>query len=151
MAMIVLDLGQAFASFGKVLVVVQVARIARDAVIVAHIDRLRHLLACHKGFKQFLSMTRADHLHLRIQILRIDLRVCLFQRLCQDRQSSRRRLLNKEISIFSMHKCINTRSTASSSVIMKRGHIRICDRNCLATHHLLHPKEEYRTHGLPSH
>ena len=147
MAMIVLDLGQAFASFGKVLVVVQVTRIARDAVIVAHIDRFRHLLACHKGFKQFLSMTRTDHLHLRIQILRIDLRVCLFQRLCQDRQSGCRRFLHEQVTVMPMCKGIDHQVDRIIQRHHEARHLRVGNRDRFTLFHLFHPE---RDHGTPA-
>ena len=77
MAMIVLDLGQAFASFGQVLVVVQVARIARNPVVVAHIDRLSHLLSGNQRLVKFLTVARTDHLDLRLTVFRINLGVNL--------------------------------------------------------------------------
>ena len=152
MAVIVLDLGQAFASFGEELVVVQIARIARDTVIVAHIDRFRHLLTCHKGFKQFLTMTRTDHLHLRFQVLRIDLSVGLFQRLCQDGQSGCRRFLYEQVTVMPMRKRIDHQVDRIIQCHHETRHLRIGNRDRFTLFHLFHPQRDHRTparHHIP--
>ena len=77
--MVVLDLRNILAALGEEFVVVQVPRIARNTVIVPHVDRLGHLLACNERFVELFAVPRADHLHLRLAVFRINLRIGLLQ------------------------------------------------------------------------
>ena len=75
--MVILNMGEIFAAFREELVVVQVARIARNPVVVAHIDRLSHLLSGNQRLVKFLTVARTDHLDLRLTVFRINLGVNL--------------------------------------------------------------------------
>lgn len=65
-AVVVLDARDLLVALGEILVIVEVARVARNAVIVAHVDRLGHLLAGHQRLVELLAVARAYDLHLRL-------------------------------------------------------------------------------------
>ena len=75
MAVIVLYTGNILIAFREELVIVQVTGVAGDAVVVAHVDSLCHLLAGYQCLIQFLAVARADGLHLRLTVFRIILKL----------------------------------------------------------------------------
>ena len=79
MAVIVLYTGNILIAFREELVIVQVTGVAGNAVVVAHVDSLCHLLAGYQCLIQFLAVARTDGLHLRLTVFRINLRVCFLQ------------------------------------------------------------------------
>ena len=79
MAVIVLYTGNILIAFREELVIVQITGVAGDAVVVAHVDSLCHLFAGYQCLIQFLAVARADGLHLRLTVFRINLRVCFLQ------------------------------------------------------------------------
>ena len=92
MAVIVLYTGNILIAFREELVIVQITGVAGDAVVVAHVDSLCHLFAGYQCLIQFLAVARADGLHLRLTVFRINLRVCFLQGLRQYIQGSGRYL-----------------------------------------------------------
>lgn len=65
MRMIIFNTRHLFIALHEKLDIIQVARITRDAIIIAHIFRLSHFLTGDKRFVQFLAMACANHLNFR--------------------------------------------------------------------------------------
>ena len=121
MAVIVLYTGNILIAFREELVIVQVTGVAGDAVVVAHVDSLCHLFAGYQCLIQFLAVARADGLHLRLTVISDQP-----ARMFPSRPAPVHPRWRQELSARTSHRCARaqthrfTRSTASSSVIMKR-------------------------------
>ena len=62
--MIVLDTGHILIALSEEFVIIEIAVVARDAVVIAHILCLSHLHPCHQSLIKLLTVTRTDDLHL---------------------------------------------------------------------------------------
>ena len=105
--MVVLNLGHLFITFLEEFVVVQVARVAGNAVVVAHVDGSRHFLARHQSLVEFFAMARADDLYLCLTIFGFYLGVSLLQRFGQYGERGSRSFLDKEISVVTVGESID--------------------------------------------
>ena len=72
---VVLDARHFLVADGEELVVVEVAGVAGDAVVVAHVDGLGHLLAGNKCFVEFFTVARSNNFHFCIGIFWIYLTI----------------------------------------------------------------------------
>ena len=145
MAVIVLYTGNILIAFREELVIVQVTGVAGDAVVVAHVDSLCHLFAGYQCLIQFLAVARADGLHLRLTVFRINLRVCFLQGLRQYIQGGGRSLLHEQVTVMSVLKRIDYQIHGIVQRHHEAGHVRIRYRNGPAVLYLLHPQGNYRT------
>ena len=80
-AVVVLNLSHIFVAFGEELVVVERAVVGRNAVEVAHVDGLCHLLTGDEGLIELLAMACTDDLDFGLTVLRIELGVSLLEEL----------------------------------------------------------------------
>ena len=145
MAVIVLYTGNILIAFREELVIVQVTGVAGDAVVVAHVDSLCHLFAGYQCLIQFLAVARADGLHLRLTVFRINLRVCFLQGLRQYIQGGGRSLLHEQVTVMSVLKRIDYQIHGIVQRHHETGHVGVRYRNGPAVLYLLHPQGNYRT------
>ena len=145
MAVIVLYTGNILIAFREELVIVQVTGVAGDAVVVAHVDSLCHLFAGYQCLIQFLAVARADGLHLRLTVFRINLRVCFLQGLRQYIQGGGRSLLHEQVTVMPVFKRIDYQIHGIVQRHHEAGHVGVRYRNGPAVLYLLHPQRYYRT------
>ena len=145
MAVIVLYTGNILIAFREELVIVQVTGVAGDAVVVAHVDSLCHLFAGYQCLIQFLAVARADGLHLRLTVFRINLRVCFLQGLRQYIQGGGRSLLHEQVTVMPVLKRIDYQIHGIVQRHHEAGHVGVRYRNGPAVLYLLHPQRYYRT------
>ena len=96
MRVVILDLRDILATFGEELVIIQITCIARNTVVVAHIDCLGHLFTRDERFIEFLAVASTDDFHLGLSVLGIHLGINLLEGFCKYVESCGRRLLNEE-------------------------------------------------------
>ena len=77
--MIVFNHGNVLVAVGEVFIVIEVAVVAWNTVVVAHIYGLGHFFTSHEGLVEFLSVACADDLDLSLSICRIHLGIYLFE------------------------------------------------------------------------
>ena len=145
MAVIVLYTGNILIAFREELVIVQVTGVAGNAVVVAHVDSLCHLFAGYQCLIQFLAVARADGLHLRLTVFRINLRVCFLQGLRQYIQGGGRSLLHEQVTVMPVLKRIDYQIHGIVQRHHEAGHVGVRYRNGPAVLYLLHPQRYYRT------
>ena len=145
MAVIVLYTGNILIAFREELVIVQVTGVAGNAVVVAHVDSLCHLFAGYQCLIQFLAVARADGLHLRLTVFRINLRVCFLQGLRQYIQGGGRSLLHEQVTVMPVLKRIDYQIHGIVQRHHEAGHVGVRYRNGPAVLYLLHPQGNYRT------
>ena len=140
MAVIVLDNRQLRVSFCEVLVVVQVARVARDAVVVAHVDGTGHLLSGHQSLVELLAVTGTYDPDFGLSVLRIHRGVYLLQGLGKGRQRCGRGLLHEQVTVVAVLERVYHEVHRVVKGHHEARHVRVRDGNGLALHHLLHPQ-----------
>ena len=145
MAVIVLYTGNILIAFREELVIVQITGVAGDAVVVAHVDSLCHLFAGYQCLIQFLAVARADGLHLRLTVFRINLRVCFLQGLRQYIQGGGRSFLHEQVTVMPVLKRIDYQIHGIVQRHHEAGHVGVRYRNGPAVLYLLHPQRYYRT------
>ena len=145
MAVIVLYTGNILIAFREELVIVQVTGVAGDAVVVAHVNGLCHLFTGYQRLIQFLAVARADGLHLRLTVFRINLRVCFLQGLRQYIQGGGRSLLHEQVTVMPVLKRIDYQIHGIVQRHHETGHVGVCYRNGPAVLYLLHPQRNHRT------
>ena len=145
MAVIVLYTGNILIAFREELVIVQVTGVAGNAVVVAHVDSLCHLFAGYQCLIQFLAVARADGLHLRLTVFRINLRVCFLQGLRQYIQGGGRSFLHEQVTVVPVLKRIDYQIYGIVQRHHEAGHVGVRYRNGPAVLYLLHPQGNHRT------
>ena len=146
-AVVVLDGRDLLVSLHEELVVVQIPRVARDAEIVTHVDSPGHLLPGHEGLVQLLPVPRADDLHLRLPVFRVDLRVDLLQGRGEGVQGGRRGLLHEQVAVVAVSERVHHQVDRIVEGHHEPRHVRVGYRDGLALHHLLDPQGDHRTAG----
>lgn len=143
MAVVVLNLRSLLVALGEVLVVVQVAGVAGDAVVVAHVDGLGHLLAGHQCLIQLLAVAGADDPDLGLAVLWLDLGVDLLERLRQRGERCCRCLLHEQVAVVAVLEGVDHQVDGVVQGHHEAGHLRVGDGDWLAFHHLLHPQGDH--------
>ena len=145
MAVVVLNLGDVLVALGKVLVIVEVAAVAGDAVVVAHIDGAGHLLSGDEGLIKFLAVAGADNSHLCVAVLGVELGIGLLQGLGKGAEGGGRGLLDEEVAIMAVGEGIDDEVDGIVEGHHEAGHVGVGDGDGLALHHLLDPKRNDAT------
>src|SRR3712207_851786 len=127
-------------TLGEELVVVEVAIVARDAVVAAHVDGLYHFLTCDEGFVELLAMACANDLDFGLTVLRINFLIGLLEGFGKDIEGRSWCLLNEEVAILSMGEGIDNEIYGIIEGHHEAGHFRIGDGDRLTLHHLLYPE-----------
>ena len=140
MAVVVLDARDVLAALLEELVVVQVARVARDAVVVAHVDGPGHLLSGHQRLVELLAVTGTYDPDFGLSVLRIHLGVYLLQGLGKGRQRGGRGLLHEQVAVVAVLERVYHQVHRVVKGHHEARHVRVRDGNGLALHHLLHPQ-----------
>ena len=107
MRVVILDLRDILATFGEELVIIQITCIARNTVVVAHIDCLGHLFTRDERFIEFLAVPRTDNPHLRLTVFRVHFCVDLLQGFGKGTQCGSRGFLNEQIPVMAVLKGID--------------------------------------------
>ena len=139
-AVVVLDARDVLAALLKVLVVVQVARVAGNAVVVAHVDGTGHLLSGHQSLVELLAVTGADDPDFGLTVLRIHLGVYLLQSLRKGDKRGRGGLLDEQVAVVAVLERVYHEVHRVVKGHHEARHVRVRDGNGLALHHLLHPQ-----------
>ena len=126
------------------LIIVQITCIARNAIIVAHINCTSHFFTCYERLIEFLSVARSNHLHFSLTILWINLGISLFQGFCQHIQCYCGCLLHKQVTVLTMLKCIDYQINGIVECHHETSHLRVCYRNWFTLLHLIYPKRNNR-------
>ena len=140
MAVVVLYPGDVLAALPEELVVVQVARVAGDAVVAAHVDGAGHLLAGHEGLVQLLPVARADDPHLGLAVLRVNSGVDLLQRPGEGVQCGRWCLLHEQVPVVAVLEGVHHQVHRVVEGHHEARHAGIRDGYGLPLSHLLHPQ-----------
>ena len=146
-AVVVLYCRNLLVALHEELVVVQVPRVARDAEIVPHVHRARHLLTRDECLVQLLPVPRTDDLHLRLAVFRVYLRVDLLQCRGEGVQRGRRSLLHEQVAVVPVRERVHHEVHSIVQRHHEPRHVRVRYRYRLALHHLLHPQRNHRPAG----
>ena len=130
MAVVVLDARDVLAALPEELVVVQVARVARDAVVVAHVYRTGHLLPGNQCLVELLAVTRADDPDFGLAVFGVHFRVYLLQGL----------LLHEQVTVVAVLERVYHEVHRIVKGHHEARHVRVGDGDGLTLHHLLHPQ-----------
>ena len=139
-AVVVLDARDVLAAFLEELVVVQVARVARDAVVVPHVYRPGHLLPGHQSLVELLAVTRADDPDFGLTVFGVHFRVYLLQGLRKGGKRGRGGLLDEQVAVVALLERVYHQVHRIVKGHHEARHVRVGDGNGLALHHLLHPQ-----------
>ena len=140
MAVVVLDARDVLAAFPEELVVVQVARVAGNAVVVAHVYRTGHLLPGHQSLVELLAVTGTDDPDFGLAVSGVDFRVYLLQGLRKGGKSGRGSLLYEQVAVVAVLERVYHEVHRVVKGHHEARHVRVGDGNGLALHHLLHPQ-----------
>ena len=139
-AVVVLDARDVLAALLEELVVVQVARVAGNAVVVPHVYRTGHLLPGHQRLVELLAVTGTYDPDFGLAVSGVDFRVYLLQRLGQGGKRSSRGLLHEQVAVVAVLEGVYHEVHRVVKGHHEARHVRICYRYRLALHHLLHPQ-----------
>ena len=140
MAVVVLDARDVLAALPEELVVVQVARVAGNAVVVPHVYRTGHLLSGHQSLVELLAVTGTDYSHFGFAVFGVHFRIYLLQGLCKGGQRGGRGLLYEQVAVVAVLERVYHQVHRIVKGHHEARHVRVGDGDGLALHHLLHPQ-----------